>query len=240
MLGLAGVGDEREREEIGRRVRELLAQDGNGDLRIAIETDARIALEGALEEVAGLVVIAGTGSVVLGKSPSGEFFRAGGWGRVLGDEGGGFSIGREALKAAMREWDGLGSSGCLREMLESRRSLATRDHVIRAVYRDRLDIAGLAPLVLQGAEHGDAACREILEQESASLVDQVHRVFTLVGGRRGTPLVLLGGLIDHETSYSRILSAAILRRCPDVKIQPARRGPAEGAVLMALRQAGKK
>jgi len=239
VLGLAGAGNAPESEVLHRTIKELLDRNGHGQTQFSIETDVTIALEGAFDGKSGIVAIACTGSAVLGKTPSGAVVGAGGWGRSLGDEGGGYSLGREALRAAARELDGMGSSGALLALLGSRRGLDTRDRIIRAVYRDQLDIASLAPLVLEGAGRGDAVCKDILERAASSLADQVSTVFARLAVHGETGVVLLGGLVDHESAYSRILSVAIQRRSPALQIRTARRSPAEGAVLMALRRAKK-
>ena len=70
--------------------------------RLLTTTDAVIALAGATAGQAGIITIAGTGSIAFGRNARGETARAGGWGYVFGDEGGGFDITRQALRAALR------------------------------------------------------------------------------------------------------------------------------------------
>ncbi len=78
--------------------------------RVGIGTDAHIAYHGALGERSGVVVAAGTGSILIGRRPDGRLFRCGGWGYQFGDEGGGFWIGREAVRTALAfDEDGRGS-----------------------------------------------------------------------------------------------------------------------------------
>ncbi len=102
-LGLAGV----RRNDIRLRIRERIAR----QLRtqsVEVLTDADIALYGATKDKAGLVVIAGTGSICLGKNEKGEKAIAGGWGPLAGDEGGGAGIARRALQAIAKASDGRG------------------------------------------------------------------------------------------------------------------------------------
>src|SRR5205085_1278058 len=70
---------------------------------------AMITMPGA-RDAPGIVIIAGTGSIVYGRNQRGEAARAGGWGHLIGDEGSGYWIGREALAAVMRAEDGRGPS----------------------------------------------------------------------------------------------------------------------------------
>ena len=78
-------------------LREVLTAD-----RILVTHDARIALSGATAGEPGMIAISGTGSIAFGCGPTGEVARAGGWGFIYGDEGGGFDIVRQALRAALR------------------------------------------------------------------------------------------------------------------------------------------
>ena len=73
--------------------------------KFIVESDARIALEGAFTEKPGAILIAGTGSIMLGKNPEGKIFRVGGFGRQLGDEGSGYSLGRKGLNAVSKQFD---------------------------------------------------------------------------------------------------------------------------------------
>ena len=94
IIGLAGAGRAGDKKEIAKGILKV-ASSKNVKLRnLSIESDARVALEGAFKGGPGIVVIAGTGSIVYGKDVNGNIHRAGGWGRILGDEGSGFSIGR--------------------------------------------------------------------------------------------------------------------------------------------------
>ena len=82
-------------------------------------TDAMIALSGATAGAPGIITIAGTGSISYGRNASREVARVGGWGYVFGDEGGGFDITRQALRAVLRHEEGWGPGTALREALLS-------------------------------------------------------------------------------------------------------------------------
>lgn len=75
------------------------------DAKIIIESDAFIASIGAIGVDPGILLIAGTGSIVIGRDAAGAMFRVGGWGPQFGDEGSGFWIGREAVRAGLRDID---------------------------------------------------------------------------------------------------------------------------------------
>ena len=83
--------------------------------RIVVVNDALIALVAAAGESPGIVIVAGTGSIAFGRNARGLAARAGGWGHMIGDEGSGYWIGRQALAAAVREVDGRGPHTALTE-----------------------------------------------------------------------------------------------------------------------------
>src|SRR5262249_40585781 len=91
-VGVAGVGREQQRQELWQA---LVSRDLATEL--VIHSDFSVALDDAFGDSAGVLLIAGTGSVAFGRGPTGATARCGGWGPVCGDEGGGAWIGRKAL-----------------------------------------------------------------------------------------------------------------------------------------------
>src|SRR5437763_1380895 len=85
--------------------------------RLIVTNDAVIALAGATEHGNGVIVIAGTGSIAVGRHPEGARTRAGGWGYIFGDEGSAFDIARQALRAALRMEEGWGAPTRLHAMM---------------------------------------------------------------------------------------------------------------------------
>src|SRR5437660_2571125 len=85
--------------------------------RTLVTHDGLIALSGATAGQPGLITIAGTGSFAFGRNAAGETARAGGWGYIFGDEGGGFFITRQALRAALRFEEGWGPPTALRDVI---------------------------------------------------------------------------------------------------------------------------
>jgi len=233
VLGLAGMGALGDRAALAAAVQARLQAMGHPPVPLAIETDGRVALEGAFDGGPGIVVVAGTGSVVMGKSARGEALSIGGWGRVIGDEGSGYFIGLEALKAVARELDGRGEAGRLRVTLASRFGLDSRDRITSAVYREKFDIPSVAPAVLEAAGAGDAVALGILARGAAELAAQIGATIARLGLERGTGVVMTGGLIDHDTIYAQMLAEALKREAPGAEVCPALNGPAHGALLMA-------
>ncbi|MBA3366570.1 MAG: ATPase [Actinobacteria bacterium] len=147
--GLRGGAAARLQAALSRRV----------EAKVVVADDAEIARLGAFEGGPGIVVVAGTGSIALGVNGRGTRARAGGHGYVLGDEGGGYWIGREAVRAALRSRDGTGPSTRLETLLEERLGMDL-DRLLADVYSapaDRLRLARLVPLVGAAAKEDEVA-----------------------------------------------------------------------------------
>jgi glucosamine kinase len=233
VFGLAGVGSEAIRTKLQSALALLLQNEGVNEQIFTIETDARIGLEGAFGGGSGVVMIAGTGSILIGKSSTEEVVRVGGWGRTLGDEGSGYWIGVEAIKAVARDLDGGPGAPFLRNVLAQKFGLTTRAEILDAVYQKKFEIPSIAPIVLEGAGAADPVCTAILHQGAHHLAAHLSVLVEKLGEAGTVGIVFVGGLIDHDTSYSHTLRDTITRTVPRADVRQALYSPAWGAVIMA-------
>ena len=239
-IGLAGAGRLDDQKRFSEGFRKIASAKKVALRRVRIESDARIALEGAFDGGEGIVLIAGTGSVAFGKDGRGIIHRVGGWGSILGDEGSGFFIGKQALTAVSRHFDGRSLPTILTPMIAKKFKLRTDADIITAVYHKGFNIAAIAPLVFEAMEKGDAAASEIVQRAASELTGHV-RALTMkfyesgerASGRR-IPLSFVGGLIANETPLSQALRRQISESFPNVNIVAPKSPPVYGAVLMAL------
>ena len=160
--------------------RRSLAEMVRGELILC--GDEEIALDAGFAGGRGILVIAGTGNNAIGRSANGELFGAGGWGPMLGDEGSGYWIGLEAIRAALRAQDRLGADtavswGLLRA-IEAHWGLSS-DAELVAVGNQRPgpDFAALAPLVARRAAEGDELAVDVLQRAGEALAELVAVVF---------------------------------------------------------------
>lgn len=230
VLGLAGVAARTIRDDLHAALAVRIATHHPAP-RLFFEPDSRIALEGAFGGGHGAIVIAGTGSNVLGKDRDGRLHGAGGWGRVLGDEGGGYDIGLRALKSLVREIDGLSEPTAIGRVLRDRFGWSTRDQIIAAIYREQFPVATVAPVILESADAGEPAALEILRSAAAPLADQARAVLGRLGAEPRAAFI--GGLVSSHTVYSDILAGAIKVLVPGLSIIPAMHPPVEGALMLA-------
>src|SRR5881398_2701101 len=164
--GIAGADHPAHRQEVVDSL-EIFFPRGN----FTVDNDARIALTGAIGFGAGVVVIAGTGSVAFGRNEAGEEARAGGWGPVLGDEGSAYGIARAGLSAVLRAFDGRGPSTMMLDILNHDYQLAASE-IPRFVYATTThadDIARYSKLVIEAAEGSDQVANSILHDAGREL-----------------------------------------------------------------------
>jgi glucosamine kinase len=166
-LGIAGV----DRPEDDRVVRGIMRRLGFRAHTLVVN-DALVALVAGVGNQHGVVIVAGTGSIAYGVNRDGFAARAGGWGYVLGDEGSGYWIGREALAAAVREDDGRGPRTRLTPLILEHFKLTQAAGLVREVYDkglQRQGIAALGPVVERARGEGDVVAAEILRTASGEL-----------------------------------------------------------------------
>jgi glucosamine kinase len=119
--------------------------------RVRVISDAQAAYSGAMGDRPGILVLAGTGSIAIGRSENGRWARAGGLGPLLGDEGSAFWIGRQWLRAASRGED----FAPVRAIISGPGAVAR--------------IAALAPRVLRRARNGHPIARRIVAEAKRHL-----------------------------------------------------------------------
>jgi len=237
--GLAGAGRILDQQHIVDRLSEVARLKNSNLEKVLIESDARIALEGAFSGKPGIVVISGTGSIVFGKDERGRVYRVGGWGRLIGDEGSGYAIGQEAFRAVSKMLDGYGERTKLTKLFNEKFGLGTQDAIIKAVYEEQYDFASVVPVVMEAASKGDPVAKKILTQASSDLIELIDAVLIKMNkGKKRVlkhPLAFVGSLLVNDNIYSRKIRSAIKREVPLVSIRTVESSPVVGAALMAIR-----
>jgi len=180
---------------------------------VSVTNDAELVLAG-LGVGHGVALIAGTGSIALGRDASGRITQVGGWGHLLGDEGSAYDIGRRALQAAARATDGRGPSTTLVELVLKHWGVTSPRKVIDHIYltQEKAHIAALAPGALEIARNGDDVAGAIRRQACAELaLAAVAAIDTLHTGE-AIPLALGGGLLIHESELRAAVVARVRRK----------------------------
>jgi N-acetylglucosamine kinase-like BadF-type ATPase len=202
--------------------------------------DAFVALIGATAGEPGIVTIAGTGSIAFGRNREGKTARAGGWGYVFGDEGGGFDLVRQALRATLRHEEGWGPKTKLRDTLIAAAGATSANDLLHRFYTDeypRERVAAFSKLLDRTARDGDAVAREILlagAQQLATLATAVRA--QIFGGIVACRISYLGGVFRSEILLSRY--RMLMELAEGNRVAEPVFGPAAGALIEAYRVAG--
>jgi N-acetylglucosamine kinase len=206
-----------------------------------VDTDARIALTGAIGFGAGIVVISGTGSVAFGRNATGDEARAGGWGPTLGDEGSGFWIAREGLSAIVRAHDGRGFATVMTELLCHEYQMCAPDDLPAFVYAATThvdDIARYGKLVIEAAQSNDSVAREILARGGSELAECVLAIARkLHMTDTAFPVAYVGGAFHAGELLLDPMRLRLQRDAPASSLTAPLRPPVEGAAMMAMRAA---
>jgi N-acetylglucosamine kinase-like BadF-type ATPase len=227
--------------EIAEVVRRLVSEFVSGE--VAVVGDMVIAMEAAFGAGPGVIVIAGTGSIVYGRNSAGQTARAGGWGFAISDEGSGHWIGRSAVAASMRAFDeaGADSAGRLLEGIMKSWAVTTRDQMVVAAnaalkIAGTHDFAALLPAVVSAAEAGDATACAVLTQagvELASLAKIV--ILRLFGEAVPVPVAVSGGVFRNCRLVQQVFYDQLRAAFPQVLPNATLVDPAMGALELARR-----
>ncbi|MHB1687197.1 MAG: N-acetylglucosamine kinase, partial [Ignavibacteriaceae bacterium] len=228
----AGAGRRNDAERLEKNFISFSKTKGIEFEKVLVESDARIALEGAFAGKPGSILIAGTGSIMFGKDANGNIYRIGGFGRFIGDEGSGYSIGKKGLAAVAKEFDGRINETAISELLKEKFKIHSGDILITEIYKNNFEIASAAPLVIKAAENGDAIAGKILDEESDELILHISAMIKKIG-QTFLNLSFIGGTISSDNIFSKMLKEKIKTKLPQVNVISPEYSPAVGAVLMA-------
>lgn len=206
--------------------------------------DMAVGLMGGALEPRGVIVIAGTGSIVYGIGDDGAAKRAGGYGHWFADEGSGFRIGHKALRSILMAFDGrLRPVSFEKAALKQIGLKHPNELILWATQKNKegtikTDIASVAPFVIQAADKGDKTARRILNEEVEELVLAVQTVVKGIKSRGLPRVILVGGVVENNPSYFRALKKGIQKAIKGIQVMPPKSAPAVGAVIGAAHKAG--
>jgi N-acetylglucosamine kinase-like BadF-type ATPase len=231
LVGAAGAGRALEQEALAAAIMAAGVAE-----RVDVRGDSEIALAAAFGDGPGILINAGTGSIAYARSPDGRLHRAGGHGWQLGDEGGGYWMGRRALAAAARAYDGLEESSTLLERLLVALGLETFDDLIRwTATATPAQVAALAPHVLNAAREGETVAQQIVEEAAAELAQLVRVLWRHFPEGDAIKLATAGGLLRPGSPLLIALRANLATDLPRARISEG--GSPVDAPVGALRLA---
>jgi glucosamine kinase len=211
---------------------------------VLLSGDQEIALDAAFHDGPGVLVVAGTGSIVTGRCADGRLLGAGGWGPMLGDEGSGHWIGVDAIKSALRAQD-RGIETCMLKDIEAHWGLHSQGELLAfANHRTRVEFAELTSVVARCADGGDALAASVLERAGRELADQVSLVASKMhqAGCAATDalhVAFTGSVLGKIPRVRRAMEEALHASMPSVEVAQNAIEPLEGALWRARREVGR-
>ena len=202
-------------------------------IRAVVGSDARIGLSSMIgSERDGVIAISGTGSSCFARR-SGKLLRIGGWGYLFGDMGSGYELGRMALMRTMREKDGLAQGSALSRLCEEKLGAPVEERLAALYDGGRTYIASFATCVSAAMAEGDAAAREIIEENANGIAERIAAALRLLE-EPAAPVVLTGTLWKALQGYRERVGALL----PGAVLIDADRPPVVGAIREAAALAG--
>lgn len=230
-LGLAGVDKPADAKRIYNLVSTILPQSD-----INVVNDSIIGLFGGCLKPYGIIVISGTGSIAYGQNREGDYFRSGGWGHILGDEGSGYAIALEGMRAVCRAADGRSRQTLITDFilraLRLKKPIELMDWV-KEIGGDKAKISNLAPLVFKAYEKGDAVARKILKEQANELVVTVQAVYRSLFTRKDKDIeVVVGGSnLCKSKAYFELFKQQAEKKLRNIRVILPRKEPVYGAIL---------
>jgi N-acetylmuramic acid 6-phosphate etherase len=227
---LAGCATEEDRRTLKQICLEVWP-----DAKIVTGSDRDSGLAAALDHGDGIVVNAGSGSSATGRRGD-RIERAGGWGHILGDAGGGYFLSVQALRLILREHDLHRAELPFTAKILRALSLNNLDELVRWVQTaDKMEIAMLTPVVFEAATEGDARMMEIIEEGARVLCEYAEAVASALH-LLAPKVALIGGLFHRDSIYTHAFRRRLKKNLPDARVAIAERAPELGAAWLAAEQ----
>lgn len=236
-VGIGGVSIPTVRQWCETQMRAMVS----GEVEICGDED--IALDAAFRGGPGILAVSGTGSIFIGRSADGTMYPVGGWGPVLADEGSGWWIGVEAVRAGFWARD-RGIKTNLLEEVQSAWGLSSLGEVVeKGNDRPGPDFAALVPLVVRCAEGGDEMARAVLERAGADLAEWITLVATKMMETTGDSdepigVAYVGSILEHVAIVRQTMIAGLAESAPQTHVLEGAVNSLEGALWRARTAAG--
>ena len=229
VVGAAGAGRRQEQAEL-----EAALVEAGVARRVRVLADGEVALTTAFARGPGVLVNAGTGSIAYARAPDGEIHRAGGYGWQLGDEGGGYWLGRRALELAARAQDGRGEGSTLLARLLAALGLQQFDDLVRwTATATPAQVAALAPHVLNAAREGEVVAQRAVGDAARELGELVVMLSRHFPDTDPIPVAITGGLLLPQSPLTAALRERLAAGFKRARLLPERIDAALGALKLA-------
>lgn len=232
--GMAGVGESGRDVEVANLLKKYLP----ANTQVIVNNDAMNALYSGTLGAPGIVQIAGTGSITFGMNEGNEVARSGGWGYLFDDEGSGFYMGNEALRAVFRAFDGRGINTVLTNRVRQHFNVDYIPDIIGEVYGHEHPRSAIAPLsryVVEAASANDEVAKNIMKNACEGMICSIqtcHR--QLFEEHHPTIIVLSGGVFTNSQLFIDLFRELTCESLPNVVFRQTQMLPVGGAIIAGL------
>ncbi|MEO8446784.1 MAG: BadF/BadG/BcrA/BcrD ATPase family protein, partial [bacterium] len=195
-FGIAGAREDKDRVKLKKLFRKKL-----GSETIVITTDAMTALYGAFEGEEGIILISGTGSVLYGFSKD-KITRVGGWGRIIGDEGSGYWIGKRALNLAAKEYDRKNIKESLFTRKLEQEFGITKENINQKTFSTGFEIQSVAPLVLRCAASKCRLSLTVVNEAVSGLLELLTTFLEVSKRKSEIQMSFIGSIVENKNIIS--------------------------------------
>lgn len=234
-FAFAGAGREKEKETAGEIIK------GAGIKNFTIMTDAEILYYSIFSDEPGILLSAGTGSICLIKNEKNQFQQIGGWGYLLGDEGGGFDIGNKAIRAAINDLESGKPQSRLTNELLAFYGLKQVSELISITYSStnpqRL-VASCAKLVCDLAETGEVNAERIVDSAVDALLNLALKASEQLKFLTEQKIALVGSILKEPSIVNQKFRQKARQRGLEFKYVRQKLEAAAAAVLYSLKESG--
>ncbi len=180
----------------------------------------------------GIVVIAGTGAAVHGRK-EGRIEKAGGWGQILGDRGGGYHIAVQGLRLVLSRYDlNQTITPLAHTILRTLGLNRLQDLGTWAMQADKMSVARLAPCIFEAATHGEPEMLDVVQDGATTLAEFTRAVAQRLD-MEDAPVKLVGGLFTHHPDYVALYKFRLSILLPKARVELCAESGALGAAWLA-------
>jgi N-acetylglucosamine kinase-like BadF-type ATPase len=190
----------------------------------------------------GVAAISGTGSNVFGVGAAGRSWRAGGWGHLLGDEGSGYWLGVQSIKAALYDREGSGPPTVLSDAVPRFFGAPSIEALASLVYSKPLskgEIAAFGAEAARAADAGDAVAIGLYRRAAGEMARQILAVIDHSGLEGSFPVGLIGSAFKAGDVFVAPLSDLVHASAPGAAVGTVELAPVGGSLLLAARACGR-
>ena len=189
-----------------------------------------------------VAIIAGTGSIVLAHNRDGMTVRVGGWGHIVGDEGSGYWLAKQAIEAIMREFDKRGEKTALTKLFLEHLNCNSPQDIIRVIHGEfnKSQFASMAYLLDCAAKIEDRVAIKILVQGATLLFELLQTAITSANFDDEFDIIFIGGVLLKSEIIHTTIGQLVTEQYPNAKMIDQHNEPVDCAVKIASKQRLKK